>query len=130
MRIPATTNLIFFSCVVWFRYIYICHPVLSQEFATTIEVDGFRPKLLAVRPLRRIRGSKRIIPSAALFRQHVYVLYTLLGLSLPYRIWFARHCDEIRVTVVKETSIEERSSAKDTKEAAEKSSSWFPLLWG
>lgn len=131
MRIPATTNLIFFSCVVWFRYIYICHPVLSQEFATTIEVDGFRPKLLAVRPLRRIRGSKRIIPSAALFRQHVYVFFTLLGMSLPYRIWFARHCDEIRVTVVKETSIEESRSTKDAKkDVVEKSSSWFPLLWG
>ena len=95
----------------------------TQEFSTTIEVDGFRLKLLAVRPVRHIRGSKRMIPSAALFRQHVYVLFTLLGLSLPYRIWFARHCDKIRVTVVKETSIEERSSAKDAKEAAEKSSS-------
>ncbi len=71
-----------------------------------------------------------MIPSAALFRKHLYVLFTLLGLSLPYRIWFARHCDEIRVTVVKETSIEERSSAKDTKEAAENSLSWFPLPWG
>ncbi len=71
-----------------------------------------------------------MIPSAALFQKHLYVLFTLLGLSLPYWIWFARHCDEIRVTVVKETSIKERSSAKDTKEAAEKSSSWFPLPWG
>ena len=95
----------------------------TQEFSTTIEVDGFRPKLLAVRPVRRIRGSKRMIPSAALFRQHVYVLFTLLGLSLPYQIWFVRHCDKICVTVVKETSIEERSSAKDAKEVAEKSSS-------
>jgi hypothetical protein len=82
--------------------------------------------------VRRIRGSKRIIPSAALFRQHVYVLFALLGLSLPYRIWFARHCDEIRVTVVKETSVEEKKSARETREAVvEKSSSWFfPLPWG
>ena len=112
-----------------FRYTHVIP--YTQEFATTIEVDGFRPKLLAVRPVRRIRGSKRIIPSAALFRQHVYILFTLLGLSLPYRIWFARHCDEIRVTVVKETSIEESRSAKDTKkDTVEKSSSWFPLPWG
>jgi hypothetical protein len=74
------------------------------------------------------RGSKRIV-SAALFRLHVYFLFTLLGLSLPYRIWFAKHCDEIRVTVVKETSIEESPPAKVTKETAEKSS-WFPLSWG
>lgn len=127
MRIPAT-NFFFFvrRC---FRYIHVIP--YTQEFATTIEVDGFRPKLLAVRPVRRIRGSKRIIPSAALFRQHVYIFFTLLGLSLPYRIWFARHCDEIRVTVVKETSIEESRSAKDTKrDVVEKSSSWFPLPWG
>ncbi len=71
-----------------------------------------------------------MIPSTALFQKHLYVLLTLLGLSLPYRIWFARHCGEIRVTVVKETSIEERSSAKDTSEAAKKSLSWFPLPWG
>ena len=71
-----------------------------------------------------------MIPSTALFRKHLYVLFTLLGLSLPHRIWFARHCGEIRVAVVKETSIEERSSAKDTSEAAKKSSSWFPLPWG
>ena len=45
---------------------------------------------------RRICGSTRTIPSAALFRQHVYVLFTLLGLSLPYRIWFARDCDDTR----------------------------------
>lgn len=81
--------------------------------------------------MRRIRGSRRTIPSAALFRQHVYVFFTLLGMSLPYRIWFARHCDEIRVTVVKETSIGESGSAKDAKkDAVEKSSSWFPLPWG
>lgn len=95
----------------------------AQEFATTIEVEGFRPKLLAVRPVRR--GSKKI--SAALFRQHVYALFTLLGLSLPYRIWFASHCDEIRVTVVKETSIEE-GSAKGT--GTTEKSRWFPSIWG
>ena len=31
---------------------------------------------------------------------------------------------------MKKTSIEERSSVKDTKEAAKKSSLWFPLPWG
>ena len=65
--------------------------------------------------------------SAALFRQHIYVLFTLLGLSLPYRIWFAKHCDEVRVTVVKETGIEERPSKE--VEITQKSS-WFPGKWG
>ena len=65
--------------------------------------------------------------SAALFRQHIYILFTLLGLSLPYRIWFAKHCDEVRVTVVKETGIEERPSKE--VEITQKSS-WFPGKWG
>eukprot|EP00584_Thalassiosira_punctigera_P015000 CAMPEP_0172557394 /NCGR_PEP_ID=MMETSP1067-20121228/72984_1 /TAXON_ID=265564 ORGANISM="Thalassiosira punctigera, Strain Tpunct2005C2" /NCGR_SAMPLE_ID=MMETSP1067 /ASSEMBLY_ACC=CAM_ASM_000444 /LENGTH=667 /DNA_ID=CAMNT_0013346467 /DNA_START=87 /DNA_END=2090 /DNA_ORIENTATION=- len=93
---------------------------VHAEFATSIEVEGFRPKLLAVRPVRRASNI-----SAALFRQHVYVLFTLLGLSLPYRIWFAKHCDEIRVTVVKETSSAERSEGETT----EGKSSWF-RKWG
>jgi len=58
----------------------------QQEFSTTIEVEGFRPKLLAVRSLPRASN----IISAALFRQHIFALFTLLGLSLPYRIWFAK----------------------------------------
>jgi len=92
------------------------------EFATNIEVEGFRPRLLAVRPVRHAPTS------AALFRLHVYILFTLLGLSLPYRIWFARHCDEIRVTVVKETS--DSSESNDDEDASNGKSSWFRRGWG
>ncbi|KAL9180752.1 hypothetical protein ACHAXT_011205 [Thalassiosira profunda] len=93
---------------------------VHAEFATSISVEGFRPKVLAVRPVK-FRASNI---SAALFRQHIYVFFTLLGLSLPYRIWFAKHCDEIRVTVVKETSSLERP--KPVEEVAEKKkSTWF-----
>ena len=99
---------------------------VHAEFATTIEVDGFRPKLLAVRPVHL--GSSKI--SAVLFRQHVFFLATLLGLSLPYRIWFAKHCDEIRVTVVKETTgnVQTSTSAEGGAQAEGKSS-WFGK-WG
>eukprot|EP00571_Detonula_confervacea_P004458 CAMPEP_0172323334 /NCGR_PEP_ID=MMETSP1058-20130122/48462_1 /TAXON_ID=83371 /ORGANISM="Detonula confervacea, Strain CCMP 353" /LENGTH=624 /DNA_ID=CAMNT_0013039305 /DNA_START=156 /DNA_END=2030 /DNA_ORIENTATION=+ len=96
---------------------------IHAEFATTIEVEGFRPKLLAVRPVRRASNI-----SAALFRQHIYVLFTLLGLSLPYRIWFAKHCDEIRVAVVKETSNAESSTKEG--EMDEGKASWFRGKWG
>lgn len=88
-------------------------------------MDGFRPKLLAVRPIRT--GKFNI--SAALFRQHIYILATLLGLSLPYRIWFGKHCDEIRVTVVKETSSADSSTNKEG-EVSEGKSSWFRSKWG
>jgi len=99
---------------------------VHAEFSTTIDVDGFRPKLLAVRPVRL--GPHKV--SAALFRQHIYILSTLLGLSLPFRIWFAKHCDEIRVTVVKETcNIRGGASNEGEMVPAEPKSSWF-RSWG
>lgn len=121
---------------------------VRAEFATSIDVEGFRSKLLAVRPVilhhraasttTSSSSSKKQLFSAAniFFRQHIYLVVTLLGLSLPYRIWFAKHCDEIRVTVVKETCIEDsRSSTTTTSETSDKSidkssSSWFPTTWG
>ena len=45
-------------------------------------------------------------PSSKLFRLNTFWIFTVLGMSLPYRIWFARHCDQLRVTVVKETYAE------------------------
>ncbi len=92
------------------------------EFATSIEVEGFRPKLLAVRPVRRASHV-----SAALFRQHIYFLFTLLGLSLPYRIWFGKHCDEVKVTILKETGSGSVVKTTEEEESTEKSS-WFK--WG
>jgi len=52
--------------------------------------------MLAIRPVQGV-------PSAKLFRLKTFWLFTFLGLSLPYRIWFARHCDQLKVSVVKET---------------------------
>lgn len=86
-------------------------------------MEGFRPKLLAVRPMRHAATS------AAIFRLHIYILFTLLGLSLPYRIWFAKHCDEIRVTVVKETS-ESMILNKEEDNSMDGKSSWFRGKWG
>jgi hypothetical protein len=123
---------------------------VRAEFATSIDVEGFRSKLLAVRPVllhhraastTSSSSSKKQLFSAAniFFRQHIYLVVTLLGLSLPYRIWFAKHCDEIRITVVKETCLEESSSrssstsSSETEKSIEKSS-WFPTWsfsgWG
>ena len=90
-------------------------------------MEGFRSKLLAVRPVQRV-GLSHI--SAALFRQSIYIIFTLLGLSLPFRIWFAKHCDEIRVTVMKETSSRKSSSSTVEAGVAEGKSSWFRGKWG
>lgn len=70
------------------------------EFSTSIKVGNFRPKMLAIRPIDGVPFASK------LFRSHLFWTFTLLGLTVPYRIWFARHCDELRVTVVKETSAE------------------------
>jgi hypothetical protein len=51
--------------------------------------------MLAIRPVQGVSSAK-------LFRLSTFWIFTFLGLSLPYRIWFARHCDALRVTVVKE----------------------------
>ena len=58
------------------------------------------------------------------------LLATLLGLSLPYRIWFAKHCDEIRVTVVKETTgnVQTSTSAEGGAQAEGKSASELTYL--
>ena len=66
------------------------------EFSTNISLQGFRPQLLAVRAVDGVQ-------SARLFRLHTFWLFTVFGLTLPFRIWFSRHCDELRVTVAKET---------------------------
>jgi hypothetical protein len=69
------------------------------EFSTNIQVAGFKPRMLAIRPVEGV-------PSAKLFRSHLFWIFTALGLTVPYRIWFARHCDELRVAVIKETASE------------------------
>ena len=72
---------------------------------------GFKRRMLAIRPVEGV-------PSAKLFRLHTFWFFTMVGLSLPYRLWFARHCDYLRVTTVKETYA-------DLPAASGSFSSWF-----
>ena len=69
------------------------------------KVPGYKPKVLAV---RQVDG----IPSARLFRLRLFWFFTLIGMTVPYRLWFARHCDNLRVTIVKETSVDSRTSKR------------------
>ena len=82
------------------------------EFSTNIDVEGFKSRVLAVRTTRRGPLSSRF------FRLHLFWIFTCLGLTVPYRIWFARHCDELRVAVIKETF------ATGKKPKPQSSSSW------
>ena len=63
----------------------------AAEFATHIEVPGYKPRVLVTRQ-NQWWCSRR-----------VFWFCTLLGLSVLYRAWMARHCDVIRVSLVKET---------------------------
>ena len=60
-------------------------------------VPGFKPKMLVVPPSGSGQSRKG-------FRTFHFWFFTLLGLSLPYRMWFYNQCDQLRVSVVKETS--------------------------
>lgn len=85
------------------------------EFSTNIQVEGFKSKVLAVRP---VRGA----PSSKLFRLHLFWVFTCLGMTVPYRIWFSNHCDELRVSIIKEAF----ATAKRPKLSSSSSwSKWF-----
>lgn len=87
-----------------------------------LAVPGYKQKLLAVRPTKGIQK---------LFNIYYFWLFTFLGLTVPYRIRFSNHCDELRVAVVKETAVKVRSE-KDAKYAvSSKKQSWFasPRSW-
>lgn len=90
------------------------------EFSTNIEVHGFRPKLLAIQPSL---GLGRHMHQ---FHIHHFWLFTILGLTVPFRILFARHCDELRVAVVKETSSEDN---KEESSFSILKPSWMTKQW-
>ena len=61
-------------------------------------VENFKPKLLAVRTI--VAG-----PGTGKLRLPSFWFYTLLGLTVPYRIWFSRHCDRLEVVLAKEVTV-------------------------
>jgi hypothetical protein len=69
------------------------------EFSTCIHLEGFRPRLLAVKSLKQP------------FTPFLFWVCTFLGLTVPFRKWFDSYCDEIRVSVVKEASMDPPQSA-------------------
>ena len=68
------------------------------EYATNIHFQDFKPKILVRKGCSKSRWS------AKSFSVHLFWFVTLFGLTVPYRIWFSRHCDEVRVTLIKEIS--------------------------
>jgi hypothetical protein len=79
-------------------------------------VKGYKEKVLAVRKFKGVRQ---------MYSLKYFWLFTLIGLTVPYRIWFSNHCDELRVAIVKEVMSQDTS--KVIESTAEKS--WFPTSW-
>ena len=74
------------------------------QFSTSIEVAGYRPRLLVAEPSKSLNNNNyKSDYKHNLVRLSVFWVFTSLGLTVPYRVWFKRHCDFLRVTVVKET---------------------------
>merc|ERR1712224_1165942 len=71
---------------------------------TNIEVSGYQPRLLAIRSSSHsLSLQKNRSYLNKVFRLSVFWIFTFLGMTVPYRIFFKRHCDFVRVTLVKET---------------------------
>ncbi len=96
--------------------------LISFHFAidvnvTKFTVQGYKPKILV---LKRRHGILRKI-----FSIQYYWLFTFLLLTLPFRIHFARHCDELHITLAKETSTEIKQDTNGSSSISSRSS-WFP----
>jgi TMEM151 family len=84
------------------------------EFSTRIQIDGYQPRLLA-----STSGRRPVWCTPA-----VFWLFTLLGLTVPYRRFLSSRCDEVRVRVVKETG---KDDAISTGWFAPKQAETLPL---
>ena len=82
-----------------------------------VTVEGYRKKILVV---KRTNGLLRKI-----FKIQFYWLFTFLLLTVPFRVNFARYCDELHITLAKETSTEIKKDLK-LLPSTHSRSSWFP----
>ena len=83
-------------------------------------MQGYKERVLALRPTVGVQK---------LFTVQYFWLFTMLGLTVPYRIRFSKHCDEFRVAVVKEISAKIKKPEKESSSVT-KQSSWFtPRSW-
>lgn len=81
------------------------------EFSTSISINGFKSRVLVVRGSSSVRFSRR-----------AFWICTALGLTVFYRLWLDRHCDEIRVTVTKEIVDRVNKSTRSSWFSASRSS--------
>ena len=106
--------------------------LLYPLFCDIALVPGYKPRLLAVRTAADSPISSLAATQLSGLRR-LFWFFTMTGLSLPFRIWFERRCDYLRVVVVKEASSSYSSSADATNipsgssSGSEASNSWFSI---
>lgn len=91
------------------------HPDEYAEFSTNVYMNGLTSsRILALLPSKSLldhNNNKTSIslllshPQRWLVHRYTYWFFTGIGLTVPYRRWLASQCDEVRVRIVKETSM-------------------------
>lgn len=77
-----------------FRFLHQNRDV-HHTFSSRLVMDGYVPKILVVNHTLGGVGT-------GLARFPWYLMFTFFGLTVPYRIWFSRHCSNTEVTLTKE----------------------------
>eukprot|EP00587_Corethron_hystrix_P007068 CAMPEP_0113301714 /NCGR_PEP_ID=MMETSP0010_2-20120614/2823_1 /TAXON_ID=216773 ORGANISM="Corethron hystrix, Strain 308" /NCGR_SAMPLE_ID=MMETSP0010_2 /ASSEMBLY_ACC=CAM_ASM_000155 /LENGTH=274 /DNA_ID=CAMNT_0000155373 /DNA_START=663 /DNA_END=1487 /DNA_ORIENTATION=- /assembly_acc=CAM_ASM_000155 len=93
------------------------------EFSTAVDVEGFRPKVLVSHTVLGPKGTKIV-------RMHYFWIFTLLGLTIPYRIWFSRHCDELAISVIKHLYGKVQQKEKKSSQGWLSSFGNLACIWG
>ena len=68
---------------------------MYSDFNLYYNIEGYLPKLLAVHDKSN---------SGGLAKSVWFWIFTLCGLTVPYRIWFSRQCIDVDVTLTKEVT--------------------------
>ena len=123
------------------------HPDEYAEFSTNVYLNHLEsqhsrtissPRILALRPSKAPLSDDSSSSSSDysntvfhwpslqqrwLVHRYTYWFFTGIGMTVPYRRWLASQCDEVRVRVVKETSMEKSNFVSPTD--GTKNPSWF-----
>eukprot|EP00980_Cylindrotheca_fusiformis_P002694 scaffold627_cov125-Cylindrotheca_fusiformis.AAC.11 len=65
------------------------------DFDVRLPMEGVRPKVLV---------ASHGLAGPRLGKSMWFYLFTCFGLTVPYRIWFSRHCTNVGITVTKEVT--------------------------
>ena len=112
-------------------------------------MDGFKSKILVHRqndailnhfhfhlPFSHVENKKKKNYTSAnntkkykKIQLYQFWIYTLFGLTVPFRFWLDKHCDTLCVTLVKETTYSPNKKKKKKKVNSDKKESYWNSLF-